>query len=158
MATWTQAITAMITKVDETIGKTFDDTNGYVEIPEAINPQEQWESYLRKGYAILFGPNSRIPGAQSVKTRVLEQRAFGILLTREITATTSDTSGRQAVSLDMIEDSEKLRAAFDADRYLGGTVTDIIWETDSGVVDFLDEEQKYYQLAIEVIVKLSFTS
>ena len=158
MASWSDATTAIIDKVEATLGEASALSPYYQQIPEGLGPDESYESYLRKGYGVVYGPAAR----ELERTKsVIETRAYAIILTQEVAATSHDTDGRQEISQEMLVDSEALRAAFDGDRYLAdsGTrkVTDIIWEGDSGIAFLPESEDKYYQLTIELTVKLLFT-
>lgn len=152
MATWTEATEAFIDKVEATIGV---GTKDYYQIPEAIDLDEAGDAYLNRGYGVDIGGASRKVG--TVKQIALEDRTYLVSLTRLVNRVATDPDGRDSLKQEMIEVSEDLRSAFDADHQLGGKVIDVNWVSDSGVGEFLETDRdKFYIMGIQFTLTIEF--
>lgn len=153
MGQLSDAYNAFVDKIEATIGRTSAlGAAGYYHAPDSIAPELNPELILRKAYAVDF--LNAEPVSSSVKHRLIQDRVFSVLLIKEVGATRPNAGQLQSVKLDLIEDSEIVRVAFDDDHTLSGKVSDVQWLNDDGVPEYLGDETKFFVLTVNYAVRL----
>jgi len=148
-----EAYNAFVDKVEATIGKSsLLGVDGYYHAPDSIDPDQNPENILRKSFAVDFQASEKVQA--SVKTRLIQDRLFSVILTKEFGTTRPNAGALQSVKMDLLEDSETLRVAFLNDHTLSSKVVDVDWISDDGVPEYLGDKKKFFILTVFYAVRL----
>jgi hypothetical protein len=120
-------------------------------IPNPYAIEQAPITILANGYAVAFGPatNPELDLSCSYKT----VRDFGVILTRQMTATENATTGQATVVKALMEDAYALIKSIEGNVSLNGIATKSAWTADSGplAVD-LERGGNFLQIALTFTV------
>ena len=122
-------------------------------IANAYEPEVSALGVLTNGYGLALGPGEDT--REEIACRLGMARTIAVMLTRLCAAADSQTAGRDAAELALLEDQLLLIKAFDQDNQLGGAVSDIRYVNDGGI-EFLVTDNamgKFYVLTSIFAVK-----
>lgn len=120
---------------------------GYVRIPDSIDIEDNSETYLRKGYAVVIGDTT--PALETTCGILDQTRTFGISLTQQVFETEHNASGIQNAKLGIMEDAFTLLKEL---HFTNATINDsainCVFEGDDGVSFLETDRAKYYLVSL----------
>ena len=118
------------------------------ELPNPYIPEENNELYLTKGFGVAVGPGNRTDRLISCKHSY--QRDYVVLLTRKMEATDHQTSRRQTVAKDILDDHFAVMDALEKDSTLSGEAIKAEFFSDSGIEFIEVDTSRYFIMSIDV--------
>lgn len=140
MTAISSAYDAIVALCASTLGATA------TRIPNPYELERTSSLLLIKGFGVFVGPGTNPRTEQSCRIRL--NRDFGIVLTRQITATEHDIGTIAPIEKAMFEDQLALIKAFDQNT-LNGSVSDVTFTGDGGLelLSTLDASGRFYVLS-----------
>lgn len=125
---------------------------GYVRIPDSIDIEDNSETYLRKGYAVVLGDS--LPTTETVCAILDQERTFGVSLTQQVFQTEHNASGIQSAKLSVMEDALTLLKEL---HYNNATINDSAVDCrfvgDDGISFLETDRAKYYLVSLIFTVR-----
>jgi hypothetical protein len=125
---------------------------GYVRIPDSIDIEDNSETYLRQGYALVIGDSD--PTTETVKGILDQQRTFGVSLTQQVFQTDHNASGIQSAKLGIMEDAFSLvKELHLTNDTINDSAIDCNFVGDDGVSFLETDRAKYYLVSLIFTVR-----
>lgn len=135
---------ALVTVIDATLAD-------YVRFPNPYVINENTFLHMKSGYGIAIGPGrdtERLVGCQ-----LSWERAFTVILVKQMTATQNNTDKRVLIEKEIIADHDALRKAIYSNSTLSGNAIKTTLTSDGGV-NFLDGDRlKFLSIEMEVLTE-----
>jgi hypothetical protein len=117
---------------------------GMVQIPNPYELEKTANIILRKGYGIAFGPATNTERQLGCQLSI--EREFAVILTKEVTATDHDSSGREAIEKAIFEEQYLLIKAIEQSPDLSGSASRARYLSDNGLEYVGLENSRYFVL------------
>ena len=142
---------------DAIVTKISTNLSSYTQIPNPYLIEEAPQTLLKKGFAVSIGPGTRTD--RLLGCEVSWQRTFTITLINFVNARDNDTTSRETLIKNFLEDHYTLLTKFEIDGGLSGTAIDGIVTQDSGV-EYIEIDTKPFilteiELSVEYIEDLT---
>lgn len=123
----------------------------YKKLPNPYFIQDNNELYLTKGFGVAVGGGSRTD--RLISCQFSWQRDFSIILTQLVATTDSNTSQRETIVKNMLEDHTLVIEALERDASLTGLCIKAEAFSDTGIQYLEGATGRYFLIEIDVITE-----
>jgi hypothetical protein len=126
----------LINKIEATL-------TSYTRIPNPYETSENPSLFLRKGYGLGFsnGENTN----RQICDKFSVRRSFTLVLINQVFSTEMNSSGRASFERSLMEDHYAIINAIEKDVNLGGKVSQVSYQNDSGI-DYVENDTEKFIL------------
>ena len=136
---------------DLIVSKITSNLTAYTQLPNPYILEENTNLFLKKGFGIALGPGNRTDRVIGCQTSW--QRTFNVILINIVTTTDHNTTARETIGKDLIEDHFILLKQFDKDADLSGNAIDGVVVADNGIELVEIDGVPHYVIEMEIIVE-----
>lgn len=115
----------------------------YVQIPNVYDPGNNANLFLKRGYGVGIGPAVSTRNLRDLNCRMAIQRTVSVIMTRQLTASITDSTGIGSVVKDLLEDKYKIIESVEKNPTLGGAAVLAAFVSDGGIEYLTAGEAKY---------------
>lgn len=125
---------------------------GYVRIPDSIDIEDNSETYLRQGYAVVIGDTT--PNLETTCGLLDQERTFGVSLTQQVFQTEHNATGIQSAKLGIMEDAFTLvKELHFTNATINDSAVNCSFVGDDGVSFLETDRAKYYLVSLIFTVR-----
>ncbi len=136
---------------DNIVSKISTNLSTYSQLPNPYVIEDNNNLYLKKGFGVAVGPGGRTDRLVGCQTSY--ERFFNVILINQVTTTEHNTTSRETLVKNLLEDHYTLLKQFDIDASLSGVSSDGVVFTDGGVELVLIDGVQHYMIEIELRVE-----
>lgn len=136
---------------DAIVSKISANLTSYKQLPNPYVLEQNPQSFLSKGFGVAVGPGIRTDRVIGCQTSW--ERSFSITLINYVSTTDNNTTVRETLSKNLLEDHYTLLTQFEIDAGLSGTAIDAIVVSDGGIEYIELETKPHFLTEIELTVE-----